>query len=37
MQFDGVYYQQLMKKWINMNATERETFIVPIKNYRIYA
>lgn len=36
MQFDGVYFQKLMEKLGQMNASEREIFLTPIKKYRIY-
>lgn len=36
LQFDGVFYQNLMQKTDKMNDSERGSFFAPIKDYRLY-
>lgn len=37
LNFYGVYYQNVMEKLHKMDNAERDVFIAPINNYRIYA
>lgn len=37
MQFDGVYFQSLMRRMTKWSNMDRETAFKPIQPYRIYA